>query len=323
MGIRILHSLIGPIIKDPNISKQVAENLADQVIPGAEEILRLGTKICVDELQYSLSLYDFKTAQRAFERAKTYAPVLEFCVKQFMDRNNWAKSFGGEKWAYLARVLVFLENKLAQYKSDKTVGMEIVALLNIIDGLQHNSGAMMEKMLLEEFKEKSMSWTDNTFQNEKKIIRTLLDSKNLSEPSDIWWVVKSITGEIPYMIRRELSGKIQPPDRQRIQKELSTIRHNKENMQSYDLMLKPIVNQLEKLQNTKPYEDDDLDMAVEDLLEVWMDFPVLSGDIKLILKKHKVNENLARKSQNVYKVAYQAAKEIEQLVMSFVESAAA
>jgi hypothetical protein len=208
MATRIMHSLLASVVPFTEViltNGVIDESALDAAVEGRKDIIKYGAVICANEAKhYSGRMNNLCRELRSISKAPgNEYRIAEICEELFSDTNPiaWAQSYGGDLWTRFARTikkLVELDAKLASigevnkrkyepYKDPKTeTKKEILILLNVVDGLMHNTGDMMDKMVAEEddFIAGLNGGTAN-FKNEMarhNKIRQLADSKELTNP---------------------------------------------------------------------------------------------------------------------------------------------
>lgn len=167
-----------------------------QIISGAKEILEYGIEACMEEI----SNHNDKTSVERIKNiylSKNDKYTLKV-LKIFFSRNDWEELYGGENWKNIVNALMDIKNSLddaivarKNYDLDEEVKklMNLVAYLNVLDGLLHNTGSIMDKILRIE---KSKQMHDQTkgdkweqIEREQKQVQRLMDTKELQNPDDV------------------------------------------------------------------------------------------------------------------------------------------
>lgn len=147
MVLRILHSLIPQIVhlEDPQM---IQEHLATQLIPGAREVIAYGTQAVAAE--YETIHANNETEVKAALAQPDPINGLRMAVDGF--RTNAAIGYGGEPWAKFAEALLNLKNQIdiVERTGSPAHAQQLTAYLNQIDGMMHNTGDFMEKMVQQE-----------------------------------------------------------------------------------------------------------------------------------------------------------------------------
>lgn len=178
------------------------------LLESATRTAGLATKACVNELSHYSVREIYGEAQEAY-RTKRYGRALSICIPAFQDwPDHWPDTnYGGPNWAKIGQtaleILNNVENattlrtilqrpklsttqKAALLEQLKDAYSEVSIYLNTLDGLVHNTGGIMEKMIAiedkqEEFSSQGKSYIELQYLSEKKRydIYRLLDAKEL------------------------------------------------------------------------------------------------------------------------------------------------
>lgn len=221
MAKRILFSLLShlvPINESARIAltKGVVDyNALKQMIPGAKELIEYGVAAAIDEASYSRDDQAKKHVEDLY-KAGDIKNALIAMIDLFNNSDKWELSYGGSNWAKIAKTLLTIKEYLdaaEQAKKENNVEeqmnnlMQMTSYVNVLDGLAHNTGSIMDKMLSFEMKktrEKNMEdWKAEALRNPKfqppsdyyesesnrdaemaKLVR-MMDSKELTDPDDI------------------------------------------------------------------------------------------------------------------------------------------
>lgn len=198
MAARILWSTIPAEQQLNNI------NALKSLTYGAKELIRLGAKATMEELSHT----DKDSYTKAFIEIenKNYEAALKISLESFKTVNQAGKMYGGRAWVNIAQNLLLLLgalNKAEQYKNAADYNNyvaelnNVVVYMNVIDGLAHNTGSIMDKMLNIEFQElkTKLNNSDKEYdENElykkfwayKDDIIKLMDAKELTNKEDVF-----------------------------------------------------------------------------------------------------------------------------------------
>jgi hypothetical protein len=151
-----------------------------------------------------------------------YKECLQKCVEGFNDLEAWEYKYGGTAWAKIADTLVKMAEKREMLElirqeaetkpNPKTDYLaleietlrEIIVLMNVFDGLAHNSGNVMPKLISEEYNEtqkgnesnqeydEDFPKTHTSAEQEIKNIQRLMDAKEFNDPFTVYKVVQKI-----------------------------------------------------------------------------------------------------------------------------------
>jgi hypothetical protein len=167
-----------------------------------------------------------------------YNQALKLCVEGFNDSKAWDPAFGGRSWGKIASTLFSINQNIIQLKQNRresaerprathnkdylTEEIELmkhqVVLMNVFDGLAHNTGGIVEKLVNEERKERENivdlnpelhSWEKKQmFQRleeheteDFQTIKRMMDAKELTNPLAVY---KTILPEIKKSPQRKL-----------------------------------------------------------------------------------------------------------------------
>ena len=204
MAARILYST-----QDPMRQYLSGDNTVEleALIPGAKELAIYGAMAVVDEMKHYEKWFGdderFAEAHAAPEgkeflslrpkNLKDFSPekiirLLDEARTAFADADGWDVDFGGSSWANIAAVLSNLTRAIQKVDALKTNNRhspeyiqalkEMVAYMNAVDGLVHNTGSLFDKMIRLENPNKH--WSELT--KDEKQLQRLLDAKELSDP---------------------------------------------------------------------------------------------------------------------------------------------
>lgn len=171
----------------------------------------------------------FNSIEKTKEEAKRlvrdgkYKECLQLCVKSFNDTDYWQSSYGGIAWGKIADTLLKMEEKreLLRLIKEESVNQpdpktdylqmevetlkEIIVLMNVFDGLAHNTGSIMPKVVSEEVKDLNKGSSSygggddddyyNTQIDETKYqnkIKRLMDVKEIDNPFTVYKEVQKV-----------------------------------------------------------------------------------------------------------------------------------
>lgn len=190
MAKRIMHSILPSIgdINDPSWASRISStkgvidyNSLAAAAEGRHDIIKYGTLACVEEVRhYNNRKYntpnDIYTLSLKYAKEGNFKDAIDICINSFDDKENWANAYGGEAWLKIAKTiknLIDLNDKLKsldKYKSNEkfqwqgksdpyavdakiNILNDIIIQLNIFDGLAHNTGSIIPKLIREESNE--------------------------------------------------------------------------------------------------------------------------------------------------------------------------
>lgn len=209
MAKRIMFSLLNHLTPQGEsasrmyLTKGVTDYTAlKQMIPGAKELIEYGTKACLEEASYAKEgmliphenpegIAVFKEAKSHYEQ-KNINETLKLLYKLFSEF-KWERQMGGAAWAKISATLLEIYKAIVaaeqakknyEYEKEAEELMNMVTYVNVLDGLAHNTGTLMEKMLqIENTKTTGDEYADisEKFQQANR----LMDSKELKDPDDV------------------------------------------------------------------------------------------------------------------------------------------
>lgn len=146
MVLRILHSLIPQIVHNDDPAKY-QEYLAEQLIPGAKEVLQYGIQAIASEYRV-IKLDDEANVLTAL----ISDPINGLKMAATGFRSKRISGYGGEPWARFAEALIVLKEKTdrAEKTRNPKDAQALTVNLNQIDGMMHNTGDFLEKMVQQE-----------------------------------------------------------------------------------------------------------------------------------------------------------------------------
>jgi hypothetical protein len=157
-----------------------------------------------------------------------YKEALGLCYEGFSDTkarkihddyfaSPWASAYGGAAWAKIAQTLYQIAVKWDELqalkepgnkdedKLDKEIQLmkDIVVSMNVFDGLAHNTGDVMPKLIDKELEKTPFNWSDGgeyiaSPAKYKRNVLKLMDSKELEDPIEVYKEVEHIIGTTPY-----------------------------------------------------------------------------------------------------------------------------
>lgn len=236
MAKRIMFSLLQHLVPQGESARValthgvVDDKALRQMIPGAKELLEYGTAAAIEEARH----YDMKV--EVDRREESFSPPDNTEYQKLLSIYNsgnihntlvglcnlfakpdWVPGYGGEKWLEIAKTLLNIDNSiLAAEVAKKSYDwegsskhlMKMTMYVNILDGLAHNTGDIMQKILDHESQktylhpEGSKNNLDGSldkedhehhkqylekrqiFEEYRKALK-LMDAKELSDPDDV------------------------------------------------------------------------------------------------------------------------------------------
>lgn len=165
----------------------------------------------------------------------------DYDIKQFDIPNSgelpvrvslWADAYGGESWARIAKTLYEIAVRWKELqnvreahrrgdedslKKEVQLMKEIVVLMNVFDGLAHNTGNVMPKLIQKEISKGGviLPGAEGGYEHEeasnayKAQITRLMDAKELENPMEVFKEVEYLMSATPYReMFRDWIGKI-------------------------------------------------------------------------------------------------------------------
>jgi hypothetical protein len=220
---------------------------------GAKELVKYGAEACYEELKYLPDQQvNYDKAQKLLDEANRYRRqgdshnLLQTCKDGFL-MEGWSSAYGGKAWARIADTLIQIDDKYQEINSpevkrDPELSMEkmkeIIVLMNVFDGLAHNTGNVMPKVLDNERKGKNISYEEDP-EYSSRVLR-MMDAKELDDPFTVYKEIEHVINETPYrLIFKDWISKIrQHPDYRRyegqeaISRRITLIKSRKELMRN-------------------------------------------------------------------------------------------
>jgi hypothetical protein len=210
-------------------------------VNGANDLIKYGTRACVGELQHAVygpadEYYDenvgiplnaAKSEAPQYLASGEYIECLKLCIRIFDNPEYWTShQFGGQAWSKIAKVLKDLaihkkrlntlrleasspnrEKGIDYLSAEISIMKEMVVLMNVFDGLAHNTASIMYNIVEEEMKDLGVKeLKDESFSlrhplNEEQAksypsqymqsILNMMDAKELDNPLAVYNEVKS------------------------------------------------------------------------------------------------------------------------------------
>ena len=152
MALRIMYSLIPPLVKDVYNEKETIDfesYLAFDIIPGAKEILNYGIKA----VEYEFNISDNETMKKEIRKlifSGDYRSALQMASHGFLQ--GFRAATGNEAWSKFSIALIQLDDHIKRVeKTGKSEDAKLlISWLNKIDGMAHNTGSFLEKLVQQE-----------------------------------------------------------------------------------------------------------------------------------------------------------------------------
>ncbi len=254
MATRIMHSLVPYTVEHPDEARNIQTHLTDKhLLSVAERYVERGLSICYEELAH---LNNQKTRNDIFNELskKNYIRILEIFTNSFSS-NEWDPEFGGKKWAGFSNGLLELMKSINSFKEAKLnkdyekmsedAGM-ISAKMNILDGMTHNTGSFLAKMLTQE----NPNFDKNEHLKQMQTITTIMDAKQLSNKEDVVPFIKPYLINNPenYLYREYFNNinRSSKPNLERTKQEIAAIRARKKLIDYVDRYIDTTINNMIK-----------------------------------------------------------------------------
>lgn len=317
-------------------------------VNGTKDLIKYGTKACVEEVgnygdpaieqvygsgsqENVKALYKgvYNNAEDLW-KAGRYGECLQVCIKAFLDDKEgaWAGAYGGKAWAKIAKILSQMQEKrelLDYIRQDANspnrdpntdyLDMEmqtmkdIVVLMNIFDGLAHNTASVMPKVIQEE--RHALNMPSEMGHKYQERVQELMDAKELDNPLVVYKQVQHIIENSPskYMFKDWIQRIKEHPD-------FSKTKSHKETLN--DMALIRIKKNLKnKLNHLSDYAD-----KIGELKDV----ALRSNDLKAVEKIYgSIRQNLNYIDDVVYDIVAifnDALREFPQLYTHLLQKSA-
>lgn len=157
---------------------------------------------------------------RNLKQNKQYKECLLELVDKFNDVDAWEHAYGGKAWGKIAETLLkmyekkemldLIRQEFATNRDPKTDYLalevetlrEIIVLMNVFDGLAHNNGSVMPKVVQEEFKDLPHSYSNLDEDDEEtreidvdkeiRRVKDLMDAKEINDPFTVYKTLQKI-----------------------------------------------------------------------------------------------------------------------------------
>lgn len=183
---------------------------------GAKNLVKYGAKACVEELEHYAATKNAndEAPHMVYPNAKELIALgkskeaLQLCAKAFIEPGMWFSGFGGKPWHNIAKTILDIEEKretlerirkeayspnrdsnVDYLEMEVSIMKDIIVSMNVFDGLAHNTGSIMPKLIMEEALDlKRLSGIEDY---EDKITR-LMDAKELNDPMSVYKQVQDV-----------------------------------------------------------------------------------------------------------------------------------
>jgi hypothetical protein len=208
MAKRIMHSIL-PAVSDKTQTYMTGgaidyKSLA-AAIEGRKDIIKYGTIACARELsgyrpgRYTGSVSVDIPKGLSLALSGNYEESLNISIQCFEDYKNWRAGHGNKAWEQIAKTikkLLELDKNLAEVRNKKHKNIEaelqimqlIVVQLNVFDGLSHNNGSVMERLIEMEWRDKNPNEPNDPakYKDSADAIARIMDAKELNNPGEVF-----------------------------------------------------------------------------------------------------------------------------------------
>lgn len=309
LAVRMMHSLVPLATEDPEDAKNAQVQLTiKHLLAVAERYMQRAAKIVVEELLFSSNQEAYKKATIAFKN-NMYLSVAKIGKNEF-ERDNFESFFGGPRWLQFSEGLIKLGTAIKKFRYDlsKNNTDEIIkgsglisAYMNYLDGLTHNTGSFLDKMLRNEAKEQSLTGEDfrDIYLKNKQEALSLMDAKQLSHKEDVLSIIKDqIYGNPDAYLYREYFTKLnkEKTDPQRTETELFKIRQKKDIMSHIDKCIDSLILDMKKAYSANNFSEINNFFRIMSAIPMDDIFVQFSKELKYIIKKYEFNKYIGLKN---------------------------
>jgi hypothetical protein len=206
MILRVMHSLIPTLVAGVGNVTEEQEKLSFDFLPGAKEVFQLGAQAIGAEYNHAFNEESKRAVQQAINSGD-YETGVRVAKDGFLSDFNpmgiqdlGGGPMGGRPWQAFAQALLNLNDgiKRAEANPSPQNFMQLSAYLNVIDGLAHNTGSFMEKMMEQEGmgKDEVSTWVST--------LTNMRDATRLENPQDIINLVGPLAPYAPKEYREHL-----------------------------------------------------------------------------------------------------------------------
>lgn len=265
LAIRIMHSLVPYTVDHPDEARSVQTHLTEKHLL---DVAKRYIKNAMDIIWLELYEMGDHISCKAIENAgytKNYKLAIEQAIKGFekLKKSKYNNIYeridqwGDNKWIEYCRYVYMLiveveafEQSNSYEDKEKHSGM-ISAYMNLLDGLSHNTGSFLDKMVL---------FIDNQ-KSRLPDLKKLMDAKQLSNKDDVIDIIKKYIHDNPdaYLYTdylRKFYGNL-APDKERTESELEYISSKKKIIKMFNNFEKELDTMYKYLIKFKYIEIDD------------------------------------------------------------------
>jgi len=277
LAVRIMHSLVPKATEHPMEAQFAQTHLAQKHLLGvAERYMERAAKIIQEELVHCQNPAAYKRATVAL-KAKNYLSVARIGAQEFA-HDNWEEGFGGKRWRQFSEQLANLGYAIKSFKdtikgggdekSKREAAGMITVYMNVLDGLTHNTGSFLDKMIRNESQEAAEATgksSEDIYMNKKQEAFEMMDVKQLNNSDNVLpFIKKYMYGNPDGYLYREYYSKLlrdAKPNMENARQQLAEIRKKKGLINGLDRSLDNIINKMERdartgdFSNIKSYYD--------------------------------------------------------------------
>lgn len=263
MATRIMHSLVPYTVEHPEEARNIQTHLTDKhLLSVAERYVERGLNICYEEMEWAQDYLRVRNFFINHFSKGDYISAIKIAINCFANEESWVSGYGGKKWENFARGLLNLCISIKTFKEAKQnkdynkmsemAGM-ISAEMNVLDGMTHNTGSFLSKMLILENPS-----VDEEYREKLKTTTTIMDSKQLTNKEDVLPFIKPFLINNPenYLYREYFNdlNRVSKPNQERAKQEIAVIRERKKLIDYVDRFIDVTINNMikdQKINNNK------------------------------------------------------------------------
>ncbi len=298
MAHRIMYEAVKSI--DP---KSIHYHALKYAVAGAKNIIKFGTKACVDEIQHYEGKIKLSSKtvpdEVSIKTIDVYIDLLNEINNIFGDEFGWEKYFGGKNWKKISEKLLsiavnYKNYLLADETSDDKIKFAnlVIIAMNVFDGFAHNTGLIINKMLEEE--NPDLEYKDI------ESVKTMMDAKELKNLGDVIDVIKpELITDMPYSEKRK---EIKELPRTYSDKELLDISDKKEVQRKLNIQKNNMIDLINLINRDIPYQEAVKNFGITSLSGINDEFYSELDWIQDLLLKIK-NENVKTDIERIKQIA--------------------
>lgn len=165
-----------------------------QMLPIAKELLHYSLQAAEDEATKWYQPNDDQPDAESLLTGKSDPEKLQILSRLFRHTDNWADQFGGEAWGKITDILIKVQHHISEAEKNARNYdepekfyqelMQVVAYMNVIDGLAHNTGSIMDKLITLESIENPELY-GGEIPTDISDIERMMDAKELNNEQDV------------------------------------------------------------------------------------------------------------------------------------------